>query len=102
MNSVQTIWNQEGRFIPNTTIKVRKSPSMSSEVVEKGSWLNGKNDWVDVAQFKKDTKNKLWWGKFKFHTNPSTGYIQCALGKIADKKESIKSEKMIYGTVKCK
>ena len=26
---------------------------MSSEVVEKGSWLNGKNDWVDVAQFKK-------------------------------------------------
>ena len=41
----------KGRFYPNTTIKVRKP---NGEIVEKGSWLYGKDDWVDVVQLYKD------------------------------------------------
>ncbi|MEJ7550559.1 amidase, partial [Staphylococcus hominis] len=48
------------------------------------------------------TKKKLWWGKFKYPTNPSSGYFYCALGEITDKQERIKKEKKLYGKIKWK
>ncbi|ABI15707.1 MULTISPECIES: N-acetylmuramoyl-L-alanine amidase [Bacillota] len=98
VKSVKKTWDWKGRFYPNTTIKVRKKPN--GEIVEKGSWLYGKDDWVDIVQLYKDTKKKLWWGKFKYPTNPSSGYFYCALGEITDKQERIKKEKKLYGKIK--
>ncbi|MDK1672927.1 N-acetylmuramoyl-L-alanine amidase [Staphylococcus saprophyticus] len=98
----QTIWNWKGIFYPNTTIKVRRSPSLTGKEVDKGSWLYGKNDWVDIHSLVKDKKNKLWWAKISYPTNPKAGYFYCALGKITDKNERIKNEKALYGSIKWK
>lgn len=94
-------YNWKGRFTANTTIKVRRSPSLKGAVVDTGSWIY-KNQWVDIVQLKKDRANKLWWGKFKYPTNPSAGYFWMALGEITDKHERIKNEKKLYGSVKWK
>ncbi|GEQ07070.1 hypothetical protein SGA02_28980 [Staphylococcus gallinarum] len=51
----KTIWNWGGTFYPNTTIKVRKSPGINGTIVESGSWLYGKDDWIKFDQvIKKD------------------------------------------------
>lgn len=54
--------------------------------MEKGSWLYGKDDWVDVVQLYKDTKKKLWWGKFKYPTNPNAGYFIALWVKLPTNK----------------
>lgn len=95
----KTKWNWKGRFSPNTTIKVRRSPGLKGSVVDKGSWLYGKNDWVDFVAIGK--KDGYWWIKFKYPTNPSAGYFYCAVCKITDKKERIKKEKF-WGSIKWK
>src|SRR5699024_4444981 len=80
----QTVWNWKGRFTANTTIKVRKSPSLDGKVVDSGSWIY-KNQWADIVQLKKDTKNKLWWAKFKYaQPGSSKNYFWLAVGKITD------------------
>ncbi len=95
----QTVWAWKGRFTANTTIKVRKSPGLKGKVVDSGSWIY-KGQWVDVVQIKK--QDKYWWGKFKYPTNPSSGYFWMALTPITDKKERIKKEKNMYGKIKWK
>lgn len=100
--SKKITWNWKGRFYPNapkTGIKVRRKPGLSGEVVDKGSWLFTKDDWVDFVSVTK--KDGYWWVKFKYPTNPSSGYFYMAICKITDKKEKIKNEKY-WGTVKWK
>ncbi len=95
----KTTWNWSGRFTPNTEIKVRKSPGLKGAIVDKGSWLKDKSDWVDFVSITK--KDKYWWIKFKYPTNPKAGYFYCAVCKITDKNEKIKKEKY-WGTIKWK
>ena len=95
----QTTWNWKGRFTANTTIKVRKSPGLKGRVVESGSWIY-KNQWVDIVQIKK--QDGYWWGKFKYPTNPRSGYFWLALTPITDKKERILKERKMYGKIKWK
>ena len=97
----KTKWNWKGRFYPNAKngIRVRRAPSTSGAVVDKGSWLFTKNDWVDFDQLIK--ANGYWWIRFKYPTNPSAGYFYCAVCKITDKKERIKHEKY-WGSIKWK
>ncbi len=83
-------WNWKGRFVANTTIKVRRSAGLHGSVVDSNSWLL-KNQWVDFVSVTK--RNGYWWAKFKYPTNPSAGYFYCALCKITDKQERIKKEK---------
>lgn len=87
-------WHWKGRFYPNagkTGIKVRRKPGLNGAVVDKGSWLFTKDDWVDFVSVTK--KDNYWWIKFKYPTNPSAGYFYLAVCKITDKNEKIKNEK---------
>ena len=96
-------WKWPGRFYPNaskTGIKVRKNPGLKGKVVDKGSWLYTKDDWVDFVSVTK--KDGYWWIKFKYPTNPSAGYFYCAVCKITNKEEKIKKEKKMYGKIKWK
>ena len=77
----------KGRFTTNTTIKVRRNPSLKGSVVPSSDWLLA-NQWVDFVSITK--KDGYWWAKFKYPTNPSSGYFYCALCKITDKQERIK------------
>lgn len=95
----QITWHWKGLFTPNTAIKVRRKPGLKGAVVDKGSWLYNKNDWVDFDSVTK--KDGYWWIKFKYPTNPSAGYFYCAVCKIKDKKERIKHEKY-WGSIKWK
>lgn len=101
----KTTWNWKGRFTANTTIKVRKSTSLADDknVVNKGSWIK-KGQWIDFVQLIKVTKGKkkYWMAKFKFPTNPKSGYFYTTLGEVTDKNEKIKSEKKLYGKIKWK
>ncbi|GAB1611769.1 hypothetical protein HB162lentus_04130 [Mammaliicoccus lentus] len=95
-------WKWPGRFYPNaskTGIKVRKNPGLKGKVVDKGSWLYTKDDWVDFISVTK--KDGYWWVKFKYPTNPGAGYFYCAVCKITDKEEKIKKEKY-WGKIKWK
>ncbi len=98
----KTKWAWKGRFFPNAKkgIRVRRSPSTSGATVDVNSWLFDKDDWVDFDQIIK--ANGYWWVRFKYPTNPSAGYFYCAVCKITDKKERIKHEKDMFGTVKWK
>ncbi|MEB6292191.1 N-acetylmuramoyl-L-alanine amidase [Mammaliicoccus sciuri] len=93
--SKKITWDWKGRFTPNTKIKVRKSLGLKGVIVDKGSWLKDKNDWVDFVSVTK--KDGYWWIKFKYPTNSKAGYFYCAVCKITDKKERIKHEKAFYG-----
>lgn len=94
----QTTWMWKGRFTANTTIRVRRSPSINGAIVNSGSWIY-KNQWVDFVSVTK--KNGYWWIKFKYPTNPSAGYFYLAVCKITDKKERIKKEKY-WGKIRWK
>ncbi|MDW8551147.1 N-acetylmuramoyl-L-alanine amidase [Staphylococcus nepalensis] len=96
--SKKITWNWKGRFTANSTIKVRRKPGLSGAIVDKGSWIY-KDQWVDFVSVTK--KDGYWWVKFKYPTNPSSGYFYMAICKITDKKEKIKNEKY-WGTVKWK
>lgn len=93
----KTTWKWSGIFTANTTIKVRVKPGLRGRVVDKGSWIF-KNQWIKFVSITK--KDGYWWGKFKYPTNPSSGYFYMALGKITDKKGRIKKEKRLYGRIK--
>ena len=96
-------WKWPGRFYPNaskTGIKVRKNPGLKGKVVDKGSWLYTKDDWVDFISVTK--KDGYWWIRFRFPTNPKAGYFYCAVAKITDPKERIKHEKAMYGKINWK
>lgn len=95
----KTSWNWKGRFTPNTTIKVRRSPSLAGSVVDKNSWLRTSNDWVDFDKIYK--ANGYWWIRFKYPTNPAAGYFYCAVCRITDPKGKIKKEKY-WGKIKWK
>ncbi len=97
--SKKITWAWKGRFTPNTKIKVRKSPGLKGVIVDKGSWLKDKSDWVDFVSVTK--KDGYWWIKFKYPTNPKAGYFYCAVCKITDKTEKIKNEKY-WGKIKWK
>ena len=101
-NKKKITWKWPGRFYPNaskTGIKVRKNPGLKGKVVDKGSWLYTKDDWVDFISVTK--KDGYWWIKFKYPTNPSAGYFYCAVCKITNKEEKIKKEKY-WGKIKWK
>ena len=101
-NKKKITWKWPGRFYPNaskTGIKVRKNPGLKGKVVDKGSWLYTKDDWVDFISVTK--KDGYWWIRFKYPTNPSAGYFYCAVCKITDKEEKIKKEKY-WGKIKWK
>lgn len=91
-------WNWAGRFTANTTIKVRRAPSLSGEIVDTGSWIYA-NEWVDFVSVTK--KDGYWWIKFKYPTNPGAGYFYLAVCKITDKQERIKYEKY-WGSISWK
>lgn len=95
----QITWNWKGRFTANTTIKVRRKAGLSGAIVDKGSWIL-KGQWVDFVSVTK--KDGYWWVKFKYPTNPSSGYFYMAICKITDKKERLKKEKINWGTMKLK
>jgi N-acetylmuramoyl-L-alanine amidase len=99
--SKKITWKWPGRFYPSAPegIKVRKNPGLKGKVVDKGSWLYTKDDWVDFISVTK--KDGYWWIKFKYPTNPSAGYFYCAVCKITDKEEKIKKEKY-WGKIKWK
>ncbi|MGS0663841.1 N-acetylmuramoyl-L-alanine amidase [Staphylococcus arlettae] len=97
--SKKITWNWKGRFTANTTIKVRRKPGLSGAVVDKGSWIY-KNQWVDFVSVTK--KDNYWWIKFKYPTNPSSGYFYMAICKITDKDEKLKKEKNLFGKIKYK
>ena len=103
--SKKNTWNWSGKFTAKTTIKVRKSPSLTNEknVVEKSSWIK-KGEWLDFVQLIKVTKGKkkYWMAKFKYPTNPKAGYFYTTLGEVTDKNEKIKKEKKLYGKIKWK
>lgn len=85
-------WNWAGTFYPNTTIKVRKTPSLKGAVVDTNSWLFNKNDWVKFNRVIK--KDGFWWIRFKYQApGSSKDYFYCAVCKITDKSERIKKEK---------
>ena len=87
----KTVWGWRGKFTPNTTIKVRKSPGLNGAVVDKGSWLYS-GDWVNFDQVIK--KDGYWWIRFKYvQPGSSKKHFYCAVCKITDKKERIKQEK---------
>lgn len=88
--SKKITWNWKGRFTSNSTIKVRRKPGLSGAIVDKGSWIY-KDQWVDFVSVTK--KDGYWWVKFKYPTNPSSGYFYMAICKITDKQEKIKNEK---------
>lgn len=95
----QTVWGWKGRFTPNTTIKVRKSPGLKGAVVDSGSWLYS-GDWVDFDQVIK--VDGYWWIRFKYpQPGSSKNYFYCAVCKITDSKERIKQEKY-WGSIKWK
>lgn len=91
-------YNWRGRFTANSTIKVRRKPSLKGIVVNSGSWIY-KNQWVDFVSVTK--KDGYWWIKFKYPSNPNAGYFYCAVTKITDKQEKIKNEKY-WGKIKWK
>lgn len=94
----QFAWNWKGTFYPNTLIKVRKSPTLRGAVVDKGSWLYNKDDYVPFDQVIK--ADGYWWIRFKYvQPGSSKNYFYCAVCKITDKKEKIKNEKY-WGTIK--
>ncbi|HAR6167696.1 TPA: CHAP domain-containing protein [Staphylococcus pseudintermedius] len=94
----QTTWNWGGVFYPNQAIKVRREPGLKGEVVDKGSWLYNKNDWVEFYQVIK--KDGYWWIKFKYQApGASKKFFYCAVCKITDKEEKIKKEKY-WGSIK--
>lgn len=99
--SKKITWKWSGRFYPSAPegIKVRKNPGLKGKVVDKGSWLYTKDDWVDFISVTK--KDGYWWVKFKYPTNPGAGYFYCAVCKITDKEEKIKKEKY-WGKIKWK
>lgn len=98
----KTKWAWKGRFYPNAKkgIRVRRSPSTSGAIVDKGSWLFTKDDWVDFDQLIK--ANGYWWIRFKYPTNPKAGNFYCAVAKITDVKERIKYEKDLFGKIEFK
>lgn len=93
----QITWNWKGRFTANSTIKVRRSAGLKASVVGSGSWIY-KNQWVDFVSVTK--KDGYWWAKFKYPTNPKSGYFYMAIAKITDKKERLKKEKKLFGRIK--
>ena len=99
----QTVWNWKGTYYPQPTnskgIKVRRTPSTNGKLVDKDSFLYNPNHWVEFDQVIK--KNGYWWIRFKYPTNPSSGYFYCAVCRITDKKERIKKEKY-WGKIKWK
>lgn len=87
----KTVWGWRGKFTPNTTIKVRKSPGLNGAIVDSGSWLYS-GDWVNFDQVIK--KDGYWFIRFKYaQPGSSTKHFYCAVCKITDKKERIKQEK---------
>lgn len=97
-------WGWSGSFKANTTIVVRQlkkgqtMPTMSSTIVDKGSWIY-KNQWVNFDRIY--FVNGLWWGRFKFPTNPSAGYFYMPFG---EKRTGVgfstaNRKKQLWGTV---
>ena len=100
----QITWKWSGRFYPNagkTGIKVRRKPGLNGAVVDKGSWLFTKDDYVDFVSITK--KDGYWWIKFKYQASGANkkDYFYGAVCKIKDKKEKIKNEKY-WGSIEWK
>lgn len=96
----QMAWGWRGTFYPNTTIKVRKSPTIRGQEVNQKSWLYSKDDYVPFDQVIKS--DGYWWVRFKYvQPGSSKNYFYCAVCKITDPKEKIKNEKY-WGTIKWK
>lgn len=72
-------WRWSGRFTASTTIVVRRSnPSLSAPKVPRNSYLL-KNQYVDFDMLY--YRDKHWWIRFKYPTNPSAGYFYMPVGK---------------------
>ncbi|WP_337227923.1 N-acetylmuramoyl-L-alanine amidase [Staphylococcus succinus] len=83
----QVKWNWKGRFIPNTAIKVRTSPSLKGKIVSNNVLSFTK---VKTIKFNFIVKaDGYWWISYTF--KGKTYYS--AICKITDKKERIKAEK---------
>lgn len=95
----QYIWTWKGKFTPNATIKVRRSPGLKGKEVNKNSWLYS-GDWVEFDQVIK--RDGYWWIRFKYaQPGSSKDHFYCAVCKITDSKERIKHEKY-WGSIKWK
>lgn len=80
----KTAWGWSGTFTANTTIVVRKlkkgqtAPSMASTQVAKNSWIY-KGQWVNWNRLY--YSDGMWWIRFKYPTNPASGYFYMPVGK---------------------
>jgi len=94
-SSKKTTWNWGGTFYPNAPksgIRVRRSPGINGAIVESGSWLYRKTDWVKFDQVIK--KDGYWCLRFKYQAPGSSNkHFYCAVCKIIDKQQKIKNEK---------
>ena len=94
-SSKKTTWNWGGTFYPNAPksgIRVRRLPGINGAIVESGSWLYRKTDWVKFDQVIK--KDGYWWIRFKYQAPGSSKKdFYCAVCKITDKQQKIKNEK---------
>ncbi|WP_411912793.1 peptidoglycan recognition protein family protein [Staphylococcus pettenkoferi] len=96
----KTEWNWKGTFYPNAHegLRVRLAPSLNGSIVDKGSWLYTKDDWVKFDRIIK--ANGYWWIRFKYQQKGSSkNHFYCAVCKITDPKQRIKHEKY-FGTIK--
>lgn len=90
---------RSGRFLANTTIKVRRNaPGLDSPVVRENSWIYD-NQYVDFDRVY--SKDGYWWIRFKYPTNPSSGYFYMAIGhKIrATSFETSNSKNYLWGRI---
>lgn len=102
-SSKKITWNWGGTFYPNAPkegIRVRRSPGLNGAIVESGSWLYRKTDWVKFDRVIK--KDGYWWIRFKYQAPGSSNkHFYCAVCKITDKQQKIKNEKY-WGTIEWK
>lgn len=77
--SAKNTWPWSGRFTASTTIKVRRNtPSLKSPAVPRNSYIFEKQ-WVEFDQLY--LREGYWWVRFKYPTNPSSGYFYMAVGR---------------------
>lgn len=72
-SSKKITWNWGGTFYPNAPksgIRVRRSLGINGAIVESGSWLYRKTDWIKFDQVIK--KDGYWWHHFKYQAPGSS------------------------------
>lgn len=101
----KTVWNWNGIFTASKSntepIVVRRWFGLDKPQVGADSFINP-SDWVPFNQVIKDVKNKLWWIRFEYPTNPKAGNFFMPIGEITDKEAKLLKEKKLWGKLEVK